>query len=324
MIRVVLLFTFCVSWIAVSAQSVDTSVTVLVVDTTQMLDSNITHAEDVGLQMDSSQYFSQELKFATYLITNDQYDDADYLLSKIDSESKSANSDQRDSITYMRGWIRYFNQDFSEAIDILQNVNGQSPIAIQSSFYEAICHVYLSQYDSAKTILANIPLDSGSLLSDLRYLQYASIALLERDYLAFDSVSKHLEKTYFEFSTEEQNMFTYHEQLSTYKRKSPFIAGGLSALFPGIGKFYAGYRGTPFGTMYMTLPLAAVAVEAAIIAGLLSPQFLVLGSLFGIFYIGNIWGSALSVYSIKKEIYDEIDRNILFDMHIPLRRVFWQ
>ena len=76
--------------------------------------------------------------------------------------------------------------------------------------------------------------------------------------------------------------------------------------------------------MYMTLPLALVAIEAVILAGVLSPQFLVLGALFGVFYVGNIWGSALSVFSIKKEIFNEIDRNIIYDMHIPLRRVFWQ
>lgn len=275
-------------------------------------------------QIDSNKYFSKELSFVSYLITNEQFSDASFLLNRLESQSKSASQEQHDSITYMRGWIYYFNREFTDAIGLLSQVSNDYNIGIQARFYESICNVYLEEYDKARIQLDTIQLDSGSQLWELRMLQYASISLLTRDYEEFDSLSAFLSNRYFEFATEEKSMVTYHEELSTYKRKSPWIAGFLSALFPGIGKFYAGYRGTPFGTMYMTLPLAAVAIEAIIIAGLLSPQFLILGGLFGIFYIGNIWGSALSVYSIKKEIYDEIDRNILFDMHIPLRRVFWQ
>ena len=234
-----LLILFIISCLEPAAQAPDSSSTISVLDTAVVRETDSVLTEGDVKAVDSAKYFTQELNFATYLITNDQYNDAKVLLSKIESESISATPDQRDSITYMRGWISYFNRDFNEAIRVLSRVNGNTAIGVQSNFYEAICFVYLTEFDSAKRILADIQLDSGTLLSDLRYLQYASIALLERDYSAYDSVAKHLERTYFEFSTEEQNMSTYHEQLSTYKRKSPFIAGGLSALFPGVGKFYA-------------------------------------------------------------------------------------
>ena len=275
-------------------------------------------------KVDSLRYFSDELSFVSYLIANEQYSYATFLLNRLEEQSKSASAEQHDSITYMRGWIHYFDQEFTNAIGILSQVSNDFAIGVQARFYQSICNVYLEDYEKAKIQLSIIQLDSGTQLWELRMLQYASISLLERNYDDFDSLSGYFSKKHFEFATEEKSMTTYHQELSTYKRKSPWIAGFMSALFPGIGKLYAGYRGTPLGTMYMTLPLAAVAVEAALIAGLLSPPFFILGGIFGIFYIGNIWGSALSVYSIKKEIYDEIDRNILFDMHIPLRRVFWQ
>ena len=181
----------------------------------------------------------------------------------------------------------------------------------------------MEEYDSAKSILLNLDVDSYDILNELRVLQLTAISLLQRDFESYDSISVNLTGKHFQFSQEEKSIASYHENLTKYKQKSPWIAGGLSALFPGLGKFYAGYIGSPFGTMAMTLPLAAVAIEAALIAGVLSPAFLVLGSIFGVFYIGNIWGSTLSVYTIKKEIYDEIDSNITYDMHIPLRRVFW-
>jgi len=273
--------------------------------------------------LDSADYFSGEISFAYYLISSEQYSDAQYLLFKLQSESTSADPNQRDSINYLIGWTFYFSRDFDQAIDHLSNVSTQSEIGVQSQFYKSICLVYIEQYDSAKIILNNISTKPDDILRELTVLQLTAIALLERDYYAYDSLSPYLTKKYFQFSEEENSMKEYYADLTNYRQKSPWIAGGLSALFPGLGKFYAGYIGLPFGTISMTLPLAAVAVEAAIIAGVLSPPFIVLGSLFGIFYVGNIWGSALSVYTIKKEIYDEIDRNIIYDMHIPLRRVFW-
>ena len=334
MIRyLIVVFSLSLSYFTLSAQH-DFVDTITSIDTDNLppqsdssgLITNIDSTETIPekVQFDSLDYFSNELSFVSYLITNEQYKDATFLLNRLDVQSKSASLEQQDSITYLRGWIYYFNREFTDAIGVLSQVSNTYEIGLQARFYESICYVYLEEFDKAKTRLSIIQLDSGSQLWELRMLQYASISLLTRDYEEFDSLSAYFSNRYFEFSTEEKSMVTYHHELSTYKRKSPWVAGFMSALFPGIGKFYAGYRGTPLGTMYMTLPLAAVAVEAALIAGLLSPQFLILGGLFGIFYIGNIWGSALSVYSMKREIYDEIDRNILFDMHIPLRRVFWQ
>ncbi|MDC1221066.1 hypothetical protein N8Z47_00195 [Salibacteraceae bacterium] len=285
--------------------------------------SSIDSVADEAIGLDSSRYFSRELSFAYYLISNEQYLDARLLLNKLEAESKVAKQSQRDSINYLSGWVYYFSRDFNEAINLFSNVSVLTDIGIQSQFYKSICFVYMEEYDSARSILSNLDVDSSEILNELRVLQLTAISLLERDYESYDSLSVYLTGKHFQFSQEEKSMVSYHKNLTEYKQKSPWIAGGLSALFPGLGKFYAGYIGLPFGTISMTLPLAAVAIEAALIAGVLSPPFLVLGSIFGIFYIGNIWGSVLSVYTIKKEIYDEIDSNITYDMHIPLRRVFW-
>jgi hypothetical protein len=277
----------------------------------------------VEARFDSLSYFSSELKFAHHLISNEQYNDAKFLLHKLQSESSSATQSHIDSINHLLGWTTYFNREFNEAIDLFSKVSTSSDIGVQSKFYKSICFVYTQEYDSAKATLISIDLDSGEMLWELSILQLSAIALLEREYTTYDSLSSFLSGRHFQFATEETGMASHSKDLSGYKQKSPWIAGGLSALFPGLGKFYAGYIGLPFGTMSMTLPLAAVAIEAALVAGILSPPFLILGGVFAVFYVGNIWGSALSVYTIKKEIYDEIDRNIVFDMHVPLRRVFW-
>lgn len=290
--------------------------------------SDTTAALVVHSEVDSSLWYqrrvSSELNFALYLVTNEQYDNAFYLLNELGSKLTGVTDMQRDSIHYLTGWLNYFSQNFSIAIDEFDKIQASSSLGKPAKFYESICYVHLKDYSNAKSILNTIPCDTGTLEHEFKAFQFASIALLERDYVRYDSIREGYTFQYFQFSSEQKAMDLYYEDLSTYKRKSPFIAGFLSALFPGLGKLYTGYRGMPLGAMYMNLPLAAVAIEIALLAGIMSPPFFVFGALFGIFYVGNIWGSAVSVYAIEKELYAEIDHNILFDMHIPLRRLFWQ
>ncbi len=319
------LFLACVFCAITVAQTDSTAVSF-----SNPIDSTIDSVEQiVAIQIPDSKEstrikISEELNFALYLITNEQYDNASYLLNDLSQLKDDVSQIQADSIHYLSGWLKYFSQDFYGAIDDFSKIESNEKIGTPAKFYESICYVHSNEYDAAKTILQALKCDTASLEEEFRNFQLASIALLERDYNGYDSIIANYSYKFFQFSSEQKGMELYYNDLVSYKRKSPLIAGFLSALFPGLGKLYAGYRGMPFGTMYLTLPLAAVAIEVALIAGILSPPFLVFGSLFGIFYIGNIWGSAVSVYAIEKELYAEIDHNILFDMHIPLRRIFWQ
>ena len=62
-------------------------------------------------------------------------------------------------------------------------------------------------------------------------------------------------------------------------------------------------------------------VENYIKDGWKDPKTIIFGSLFGLFYIGNIWGSVLSVHVVNNEINNEINRQILFNKDIPLQRI---
>ena len=100
------------------------------------------------------------------------------------------------------------------------------------------------------------------------------------------------------------------------------MAGALSAVLPGSGKFYAGYKGQGIAALMTVGVLGISAAESYYRLGPKSAQFITFGSLFTIFYIGNIWGSTLSVKLARDHQLREIDDQILFDMHVPLRRIF--
>lgn len=265
---------------------------------------------------------TEELKFVNYLITNSQYNDALFALEKLQEDNLQISSAQFDSIYFYTGWVNYFNKRFGKAITSFEKVSKETDLYFSSRYYTAFCYAYTQNFNAAWDVLMNLDISQKEELKEFHNFQLACVALLKRDLKAFEQYSAMFKFSNYNYAKEEEQLLTYYKDVSSAKNKSGFLAALISAVIPGMGKFYAGYKGLPFGTLFTTLPLAAVAVETLIKGGLLSPQFIILGSLFTVFYVGNIWGSALSVNAIKKEFYAEINYNILFDMHIPLRRTF--
>jgi tetratricopeptide (TPR) repeat protein len=78
------------------------------------------------------------------------------------------------------------------------------------------------------------------------------------------------------------------------RRKSPFLAGLLSTLLPGLGKMYAGELADGlFSTASIGL-LAGLTVLGFRDGGVRSVRGWTYGSLAAVFYLGNIYGSAAS------------------------------
>jgi hypothetical protein len=265
---------------------------------------------------------TEELKFVNYLITNSQYNDALFALEKLQEDNLQISSSQFDSIYFYTGWVNYFNKRFGKAITSFEKVGKETDLYFNSRYYMAFCFAYTQNFNASWDVLINLDISQKEELKEFHNFQLACVALLKRDLKAFEQYSAMFKFSNYNYAKEEEQLLTYYKDVSSAKNKSGSLAALISAVIPGMGKFYAGYKGLPFGTLFTTLPLAAVAVETFIKGGLVSPQFILLGSLFAVFYVGNIWGSALSVNAIKKEFYAEINYNILFDMHIPLRRTF--
>ncbi|HWY37238.1 MAG TPA: hypothetical protein VNY73_01675, partial [Bacteroidia bacterium] len=68
--------------------------------------------------------------------------------------------------------------------------------------------------------------------------------------------------------------------------------------------------------------LGGITAENYIKQGIKHPQTIIFGVLTSIFYIGNIWGSAIGVQLVKNEKNLENKSNILVALRIPLRRFF--
>ena len=100
-----------------------------------------------------------------------------------------------------------------------------------------------------------------------------------------------------------QNYAAGGTQLPT---RSPFLAGVLSTIVPGTGRLYAGFRIGDALTSLFTVGITSwQAYDGFRRDGLSSAKGWTLGTLGGIFYVGNIYGSVISARVYNRHIEDE-------------------
>ena len=263
--------------------------------------------------------FSDEIRFARYLQDKDLFREAQFIMRTIDTSLLT--SAQKDTLNYFSGWSAYGSKQLDTAVNKLLSVSPAYPLYTKSRFFAAYCLAYLSRQDAAQEIITGLALTDSTEL-EMRQFELAGMALLRRDYEAYNQYQRSFTYASYVMEKEEKNMAAYHKGLRSYKAKSPFLAGIYSAVLPGAGKFYAGKKRQAIASFLPIVSLAAVTYEAYRKGGLRSARFIAFGSLFSVFYGGNIWGSVLSVTVKQKEFYRAYDNKILFDLHIPLRSLY--
>ena len=97
----------------------------------------------------------------------------------------------------------------------------------------------------------------------------------------------------------------YAEAGTQLPNRSPFLAGVLSTIVPGAGRLYTGRIGDAL-TSLLTVGIAGwQAYDGFQRDGLSSVKGWTLGTLGGIFYVGNIYGSVISARVYNQHIEDE-------------------
>ena len=158
--------------------------------------------------------------------------------------------------------------------------------------------------------------------NQFKNFQFAGLALLKKDYQNFSDYATNFSFSNYAFGNEEKKLNEYKQKMISHRKKSPFIAATLSAIIPGAGKWYAGKKKEALGAFLPILSSGLLALEGYNKGGLKDARFLIFGSLFTTFYIGNIWGSSFAVKISQTEFENKYENKILFDMHIPLRNLF--
>ena len=87
--------------------------------------------------------------------------------------------------------------------------------------------------------------------------------------------------------------------------RSPFLAGALSTIVPGAGRLYIGRFSAAFTSLFIVGLTGWQAYDGFQRDGLSSAKGWTLGTLCGVFYVGNIYGSVLSTRVYNRHVTDE-------------------
>lgn len=264
--------------------------------------------------------FTRDVELAKHLIGLNDHEDAFFLLDKYDGAGLKKL--QLDSLYFYKGLSQHLNASSIDAVGYFEKVTLRSSFYHQSKYLQAFDHLLLHQYDSSKVVLSVIDNKGSMLLEELRSVELAGISLLQRDQDAFLEHSSRFSYTYPALAKEQKNLVRYSAERHKIKKKSPAVAGMLSAVVPGCGKLYAGRHAEAAAAFLQLALLGGMAYESYKVIGPKSPQFIIFGGLFTIFYAGNIYGSAISIKVKREELLHEIDNQIVVDLQLPLGRIF--
>ncbi len=269
--------------------------------------------------VDAQTSFLKDIQFAEHLQTINAYQETILFLDGISLEYLSEG--QVDTISYHRGKVEYLRKNRFSSITHFKKISPSSSYWNASKFYSAIQYAYLGNYE-----LTNEMLQSSKSLSplfvELKNLELAGLALLLRDYEEYSSISNGWDDQYFQLQDHKDNINKTYQRLITRKKKSPVIAGLMSAIVPGSGKFYLGKVGQGTMSLVTTAIMGLQSYEGYRKDGLKSPNFIFFGSLFSVFYVANIWGSVVGVRIEQDQFNQTNNETILLHMHIPVRLLF--
>lgn len=259
-----------------------------------------------------------DIDFLFYLFEGRKYDEIILLFDQM-----SENTKQKDSTRYILGMTYYYRQELDQSAYHLSMVSKSSVFYDPSVFFRALDYAHLGDYSKSQTILENY--SSANVKSDydeLLAVEFAGLALLQRDFEMFDHHAKKFKFEQYYYTNSQNQLMNIRKTLDSFNRKSMFMAGAFSAVVPGAGKMYAGKIGEGVATFITMGGLAAVTAENWVKNGFVDWKTITFGTIGTIFYIGNIYGSVASIKVYRNQFNDQQNNTILLGIHLPVRSLF--
>jgi hypothetical protein len=260
---------------------------------------------------------SCDLKFVGHMVETGDFNEALFLL---DSTGCSGNS-SNDSVYYFRGWSLYSLKRLSASTENLIKVSQKSEWYLKSHFFAAYNYTYTGNFKSALEILSALAPETESQIS-LKNFETAGVHLLQGDIVRYNESLDKTNSDLFGISGSLNNLRKISKEMTKHKSRSSVMAGILSGIIPGSGKFYAGKRGEAISAFIGTVGLGLVTFENYRKNGLNNFITIASGAAFAFSYTANIYGAVMTVNIIETEYRENVKNSILFNLHIPLRNTF--
>ena len=251
--------------------------------------SNITNTEIVG--------------FTNHLLTYGSYQPAiDFAKSKVFKPDLSAS--QKDSLLFYIavGYDKLKKDSLAE--NYYLSVSDSSALYLRSYFIAAQNCIFRTEFKKANSILKILPTTDNNETNQIRYYLENGTALMIGEKISPITQKQDFLSLKPEFQKELIHLEFLAKKKSGIKKRSPWIAGALSGIIPGLGKVYAGSNAQGLSTFVKVVVLGGLAFENYYRHGIKNPQFWFFGGLTSLYYVSGIYGS---VYLPKLNYQEKID-----------------
>lgn len=257
-----------------------------------------------------SKSISNDYDFFNYLEDNGFSIDARTLVSGSYAPS--------DTLDFLRAKVLFSERKFSQSYDLFSSVPLDSPFGPESFYYGTVALSGAGEYSKAYERLVS----NGGPYGELADVQAAALSLLLDDREGWMSHSAGFGYSDYTLSESERILSEIANSRFFSTSKHAGIAALASAVVPGAGKVYAGRLGEGIASFLTVGSLGAITAENWKKRGLSDWRTIVAGSLCASFYLGNIYGSYMSVSIERDELRSAENTVILYHIHLPLRSIF--
>ena len=269
----------------------------------------------ISFPASGTRFVSEDFDFFNYLIDNDLKQDAMTLARESFAES--------DTLDFLRAKILFSGLKLAQASVFFSGVPLSSPFGPESFFYRVVSLSTLGEYDKASSLLSSTSaFREGGPYAELAALQAAGLALLRGDEEEWKRNNSLFSYNDFALSESESVLSEIGGSRFSSGGKHAGVAALASALIPGAGKIYAGRTGEGVAAFLTVGSFGAITAENWVKHGRSDWRTILAGTLCATFYLGNIYGSYMSVSIEKDERKNAENTLILYHLHLPLRSIF--
>ena len=257
-------------------------------------------------------YYSPESvrKFADFL-----YAEGDYLRAAgeyqrylfYSSGGKRADSEQ---IRYKIALCYRLGGKTEQAIhtfEALLQAHPENTLASSAIYQIGTCYFLMEQFEqSAQFLRETLPhIADAQQLAEAQQLIGLSY-LMQKQWSEAGEIFKALQESDItEVKERATGYHTYAERGAHLPTRSPFLAGVLSTILPGAGRLYTGRLADALTSLLTVGVMGWQAYDGFSSDGISSTKGWTFGTIGGIFYLGNIYGSVVSARAYNRHVENE-------------------
>ncbi len=257
-------------------------------------------------------YFSGQniLKFARIL-----YFEKDFLRSAGEYQRfLTINKSSADSTLYKIALCYEHSNLREKSISFYEKIVKRYPSSplVGFSYYQMSVNLHLlKNYEKSNSLIQNIlpSVVQSQLIEDFIYLRGINL-IHQKKWKTAELYFKTEFKENYSQNFKDKLLYAINFTQGRFEisKKQPFLAGVLSAIIPGSGKVYCGQIGDGFYTLILNALTGYLAWAGFHENGINSIQGWTFGTIGGIFYIGNIYGSVIAAQFFNdKQVKDYMD-----------------